>query len=162
MPREEPTPLDRALRLLAVRDHSVHDLTRKLTARGVAPDDAAAAIARLHELGYLNDDRLATAEVARLVAAGYGPLHVRQRMRRAGFDAAAVEALIAAHVAEGAVRAACARAFQKRFGASFVPKDAKERARVLRFLFGRGFESDDVRAVMAGGPGAAWDDDYSA
>ncbi|HSX65164.1 MAG TPA: recombination regulator RecX, partial [Pseudoxanthomonas sp.] len=39
--QQEQTPVQRALGLLTRREHSRKELTRKLTARGVAGDDAA-------------------------------------------------------------------------------------------------------------------------
>ena len=48
-----------ALKLLAGRAHSAGELREKLRRRAASPADADAAIARLKDLGYLNDQRFA-------------------------------------------------------------------------------------------------------
>lgn len=57
--RPEPTPVQRALGLLVRREHSRKELSRKLAARGVPPDEAGAAIDKLAADGWQDDARFA-------------------------------------------------------------------------------------------------------
>ena len=54
-PRSEVDALDRALRLLGSRPHATAELRRKLRQRGYESAEIEAALARLQELGYLDD-----------------------------------------------------------------------------------------------------------
>ena len=92
----EPTPrrpaysrlLDRAVRILAVRDHSEQELRRKLAApvmgkNGPEEIDATAedyerVIAWCYEHQYLDDDRFIARFIASRSRKGYGPARIRQ------------------------------------------------------------------------------------
>ena len=75
--------LDRAVRILAVRDHSEQELRRKLAApimgkNGPEEIDATAedyerVIAWCHEHGYLDDSRFVARFIASRSRKGYGP-----------------------------------------------------------------------------------------
>lgn len=80
--------LDRAVRILAVRDHSEQELRRKLAApimgkNGPEEIDATAedyerVIARCHEHGYLDDSRFVARFIASRSRKGYGPARICQ------------------------------------------------------------------------------------
>lgn len=80
--------LDRAVRILAVRDHSEQELRRKLAApimgkNGPEEIDATAedyerVIARCHEHGYLDDSRFVARFIASRSRKGYGPARIRR------------------------------------------------------------------------------------
>src|SRR3546814_9963866 len=58
--RLEPSPAQRALGLLVRREHSRKELANKLAARGVAREDAEAAVERMAAEGWQDDARFAT------------------------------------------------------------------------------------------------------
>ncbi|MDP5102689.1 MAG: RecX family transcriptional regulator [Erythrobacter sp.] len=97
-------------------------LARKLKERGVAEDDDGrsvpidipALVARLVELGYVDDDAYARARARDLGARGYGGRRVEQVLRFAGVD----EGLRQAHAPGEAAsrRAAALMAQKKRLG----------------------------------------------
>lgn len=96
----EPTPrrpaysrlLDRAVRILAVRDHSEQELRRKLAApvmgkNGPEEIDATAedydrVIAWCYEHQYLDDDRFIARFIASRSRKGYGPARIRQELNQ--------------------------------------------------------------------------------
>lgn len=78
--RVEQTPVQRALGLLVRREHSRLELTRKLTARGIEAEDAAAAVEKLNDAGWQDEARFAHGLVRSRAAAGYGPLHIRAEL----------------------------------------------------------------------------------
>jgi regulatory protein len=56
-----------AIRILALRDHSVGELKTKLLRRGITSDNVAAVIKTLRERGYLDDQKYALAYAERVV-----------------------------------------------------------------------------------------------
>jgi regulatory protein len=141
----------RALRCLAMREHSRAELERKLArhADDSPEDPAAPRIARvLDELvarGLLDEQRAAEALVS-AQARRFGGLKLRQNLRARGVDAAAAEAALAG-VSGGELARALA-VWQRRFGQ--LATDPTERARQARFLAGRGFATDVIRRIVSG------------
>src|SRR3546814_4748731 len=72
--RPEPSPAQRALGLLVRREHSRKELANKLAARGVAREDAEAAVERMAAEGWQDDARFATSLARMRAGAGYGPI----------------------------------------------------------------------------------------
>jgi regulatory protein len=146
----------RALRYLAMREHSRAELARKL-ARHVedSPGDPAdariqRALDELAERGLLDEQRAADALVT-AQAARFGALKLRQSLRTRGVGAE--EAALALAAVEGTELDRARAVWRRRFGpgnagpASVSPAD---RARQARFLAGRGFSGDVIRRVVRG------------
>lgn len=140
---------ERALGLLARREHSRAELARKLAEHGEA-DEIAALLDRLEQSGLLSDARYADA-----LAHQRGGKHGSRRLAHELREKGVADALIASTVAHAAEYdlAAARTVWLKKFGAA--PADARERARQYRFLLGRGFPPEVVRRVVGaagGGP----------
>jgi regulatory protein len=134
-----------AVELLARREHSRSELTRKLGARGFPDDVTAAVLDDLEQSGKLADARFTDTFVRSRVAKGQGPKRIRAGLAQRGIgDAAADEVLRGAEVDWLETIRAVRR---KRFGAD-LPRDYAERARQARFLQYRGFSSDQIRAAL--------------
>jgi regulatory protein len=134
-----------ALDLLARREHSRRELTRKLAARGFPDDIAASALDGLERSGALAEARFTETFVRSRVARGQGPARIRAELAQRG---------VADDDVEGALRGAgvdwlaTIRAVRrKRFGPE-LPRDFRERARQARFLEYRGFGSAQIRAAL--------------
>ncbi|RMG31544.1 MAG: regulatory protein RecX [Gammaproteobacteria bacterium] len=137
-----------ALRLLARREHARAELARKLLARGHAAEAVAAVLDRLEAEGSLSEARFAETYARSRAERGYGPLRIRQELRRHGIDEARIEAALAALEIDWAARAR--ELCRKRFGPE-PPRDWKARARRLRYLQNRGFDPDFLRDFEAEG-----------
>lgn len=134
-----------ALDLLARREHSRRELTRKLSARGFPDDVIAPVLDELERAGSLADARFTDSFVRSRVAKGQGPQRIRAELAQRGIaDAAADEVLRGADVDWLTTIRAVRR---KRFGAD-LPSDYTERARQARFLQYRGFNSEQIRAAL--------------
>lgn len=135
---------ERALNLLARREHSRAELARKLGAYGAA-DDIESLLDALEREGLLSEARYVEA-LAHAHAGRYGSLRLRQVLREKGVD----EVLVAQAVdsARGDDLAACQAVWRKRFGA--LPADLKEKSRQYRFLLSRGFPAEVVTRVLGG------------
>jgi len=143
-PRPEPTPAQRALGLLVRREHSRKELVRKLRGRGVEPEAADAAAARMAGEGWQDDARFAEWLVRSRAATGYGPLHVRAELGTHGLDREAVA--IAMDSYEGDWRANARALVCRRFGEA-GPQDLAQRRKAADLLARRGFDADTIRAA---------------
>jgi len=88
MPRQptEKTPRQRALECLDRRDYSRKELQRKLTEKGVSPEEAAEAVEYLVSLGFVDDARYAALVLRQYAGKGYGKNRVRMELQRRGLD----------------------------------------------------------------------------
>jgi regulatory protein len=69
-------PLATAVRLLARRDHSEWELRSKLKQRGFLPEEVDEALIRVKDEGYINDERMKTHAIEKLVREKHYGLHV--------------------------------------------------------------------------------------
>ncbi|MGH8031727.1 MAG: regulatory protein RecX [Luteimonas sp.] len=158
--RHEITPSQRALGLLARREHSRKELAAKLTAKGVAADEADQAVRRMTAEGW-QDDRRFAASLARLrMAHGYGPIRIRAELGSHRLDeqviAFALKTLDAA--GEGDWPAIARDLVRRRYGkAVAVAADPRLRRKAADFLIRRGFDGDSVRFAMSSNPHDACD-----
>jgi regulatory protein len=134
-----------ALNLLARREHSRRELTRKLAARGFPDDVIAPVLDELVRSGSLADARFTDSFVRSRVAKGQGPQRIRAELAQRGIsDTEADEVLRGTDVDWLATIRAVRR---KRFGPE-PPRDFAERARQARFLQYRGFDGEQIRAAL--------------
>lgn len=139
---------DRALNLLARREHSRAELARKLAPHG-DPEEVAILLDGLEQEQLLSNARFAES-LAHARAGRHGSLRLKADLRARGVP----ETVIGQVMAEAKERdlAAARAVWDKKFGQP--PRDGAERARQMRFLASRGFPTEVVRRVL----GAAEDD----
>lgn len=142
--RPEPTPTQRALGLLVRREHSQKELTRKLTARGVEPNDAQAAISKLREAGWQDDSRFAETLVRSRAAAGFGPVRIRAELGMHGLGREATSRALEDF--DGGWAEKARDLVRRRFGPA-VADDLALRRKAADFLIRRGFDAASVRAA---------------
>ena len=82
--------------LLVRREHSRPELARKLAARGVAADEAAAAIDKMTAAGWQDDTRFAISLARTRAGSGYGPLRIRAELATHRLAPEAIAAAFAA------------------------------------------------------------------
>jgi len=140
--RPEQTPLQRALGLLVRREHSRRELGRKLVARGIAPEQAQAAVERLASEGWQDDERFAESLVRGRANGGYGPLHIRAELGTHGLDSEAIAAAMDSY--EGDYLENARSLVQRRFGDN-GPQDLPQRRKAADLLARRGFDGDTIR-----------------
>lgn len=151
--RRESTPAQRALGLLVRREHSRQELTRKLQARGIAQEEAIAAVDRMSQAGWQDDRRFACALARTRAGAGYGPLRIRAELAGHGLDGAAVEAAFAALAASGEDDwTSRARAQVERRHGAPEKLDLGRQRKAADFLLRRGFDGDCIRAALRSNP----------
>jgi len=139
-------PKTQALKLLVRREHSALELKRKLTARGIAPDEAAAAVEHAAAEGWQNDGRYAGMLVRTRVANGFGPVRIEAELEVAGVPAEQIRAALDDAAVDWRELAIAVHA--KKFGA--LPRTSAERAKHYRYLQGRGFDSAQISSALKG------------
>ncbi len=150
--RDGEAARERALRLLARREHTRRELTGKLGQRGFDGEVIRHTLDDLEAEGLLDERRFAEGFVRSRLDRGQGPLRIRRELSHRGVDGAVAEEVLGEAGVDWRARAREARA--RRFG-SAVAADRREVARQARFLEQRGFTPDQIRAALSG----AWDDD---
>ncbi len=170
-PTPKPSIKARALRHLARREHSRAELERKLTAqlraderakqRGASqsPDHSSAgaheaetaeqvrlALDELAARGLLSDARAAESLLASQ-GRRFGSRRLKQTLQAKGLDPELVRHTVQQSRATEYERAQAL--WRRRFGQP--PADAKEQARQMRFLAGRGFDGDVIRRIISSG-----------
>ncbi len=161
-PAAERTPLERgkekALRLLAARPRTEAQIRERLARDGLA-EAAPAVVTWLLGLGYLDADAYARARARSLLAPGrLGPRLAERRLVTAGIDPARARRAVAEALRGDpdespgweAAEAELARtlALRRTDGAPLDGLDEKARARLARFLLGRGFSGRAVARVL--------------
>jgi regulatory protein len=142
-PKHEMSLPARALKLLALREHTRLELGRKLTRYTEDEAEIARVLDDFERRGWLSEAR-AAAQIVAVRRGRFGAQRIRQEMRQKGIaDAAVAEALPGLRA--GDLEAARA-VWQKRFGTP--PQTMAERAKQVRFLQGRGFELETIRRVL--------------
>ncbi len=135
----------RALRYLAMREHSRAELANKLAAHVEEGDDLDAMLSELESKGFISAERVVDS-VIHTKAARFGARRVAQELRHKGVDADLI-----ANAMDRLRSTELQRArdvWQRRFGAQ--PATPQERAKQMRFLASRGFWGDVVRQVLQG------------
>ncbi|MBK7860143.1 MAG: regulatory protein RecX [Archangiaceae bacterium] len=136
------TAFDTAVKLLEGRPKSRARLEAALVQRGFAARDIAQALARVTELGYLDDRRHAEARARAGVAEGRSVPDVERRLEAEGIDPA-----LAAEVTEAVAREA---GYDELSAArALVQRRKVSGAKAARLLASRGF-SDDVVETVSG------------
>jgi regulatory protein len=135
---------DKALGLLARREHSARELKTKLALRGHAAPEAGAAIDRLKAQTYQDDDRFGASLARKRAAQGYGPRRIQAELKSHGLGDAAIRAAIAAVEIDWHTSAA---AQLRRHAGNAPASDHAERSKRAQFLLRRGFDAATVRAV---------------
>jgi regulatory protein len=131
----------RAVRLLARREHTRAELARKLAPHGTQ-DEIDNVLNELARTGLQSDARFAESYV-RAQAARLGAARLRQTLRQKGVAGELAEEHVAGLPDElGRVRAV----WMKKFAAP--PADAREWAKQARFLQGRGFSAETIRKLL--------------
>jgi len=131
----------RAIRLLARREHSRAELKRKLAAHGTE-EEIANVLTQLETEGLLSDARAAGAYL-RAHAGRFGTARLRQDLRSRGLDPELADVDLADLGSElERARAVWARKFPA------APGNAREWARQARFLQSRGFATEIIRKLL--------------
>ena len=134
---------ERALGLLARREHSRAELARKLEQAGFFAADIAPLLDGFEAKKWLSDQRFAESYVADHRARA-GSVKLAYDLRQRGVSDSIIDAVLSENRDSELERAR--EVWHKKFGSP--PGDAAETARHIRFMHSRGFTSDVIRRVI--------------
>jgi len=139
-----------ALRLLAGRDYSAVALRRKLVEREFSAEDSDAAVARLEEDGWINDQRFAERFAEHAVSSGkfYG-IRLRQEMQRRGLPPEIIDQALRQITEDHDQTAVLREIVAKRYpDFSFQTSDEKEKRKIIGYLQRRGYGFSSIIQVL--------------
>lgn len=138
---------DRALRLLARREHTRAELARKLSAYCEDPGELERVLEDLEQRGWISERRVVE-QIVHARRPRYGARRIERDLRQKGVTddavAAAVDGLKAGEFE------AAREVWRRKFGGG-QPRRPADRARQVRFLQGRGFDLEVILKVIKGG-----------
>ena len=140
--------IELAVGMLARRPLSEGEVARRLARKGVAEGEIPAVLARLRELGLVEDAALCR-RLARSYQEDrrYGPAKIAWKLAARLFPRELVEDALREVASPGAVAEAAAIALRKKFREG-IPPGREGAAKAYRFLAGRGFPPDACRAAV--------------
>lgn len=146
---------ERAMKLLARREHSRTELWRKLERATDAVEALGEALDELAAEAWQSDARFAESFSRQRIEAGYGPLRIRAELEQRGVpgDSEALTALAEEDWSRMAMEQR-----ERRFGTQ-LPGDWKEKGRQGRFLAQRGYSRSHIEKALAAAPGGDWQSD---
>ena len=144
----KPTPesgdlRERALRLLARREHSRAELARKLDQAGFVASDIQLLLDEFEQRNWLSDRRFAESYVADHRARA-GSVKLAYDLRQRGVRGDVIEAVLGDN-RDGELERA-REVWQKKFGAP--PADAAEKSKQIRFMLSRGFAQEIIQKTL--------------
>ena len=134
---------ERALRLLARREHSRFELARKLAQAGFAHHDIEAMLDEFEDKNWLSDRRFAESYVADHRARA-GSVKLAYELRQRGVSETVIEDVLGKNRDSELERAR--EVWRKKFSAP--ASSASEIARQMRFLQNRGFTAEVIRKAL--------------
>jgi regulatory protein len=140
--RPGPSIKARALRLLALREHTRTELAQKLARHDPAPEELCQALDDLEAKGFISEARVVDS-VLHTRATRLGAQRVRRELQLKGVGAPALaEAMQRLQDTE---EARAREVWRKKFGQPAA--SIQEQARQIRFLLSRGFAAEVVRRI---------------
>lgn len=134
-----------AMDLLARREHGFFELERKLSVR-FPREMVVAVLTRLQQERLQSDERFVESYVYSRRQRGFGPLRIRSELLQKGLESE----LITQHLQcyQDDWTALVRKIKEQKFGTG-QPASARERARQIRFLTGRGFSLEQIYSLFS-------------
>ena len=136
---------DKAIELLARREHSRYELHHKLRSREFPSDEIEVCLEQLEQEKLLSDERFAEAYVRMRGRNGFGPVRIRCELNGRGIgDELASCALSAAGIDWlDSIR----KVYEKKYSLE-MSADFAEQAKRLKFLSYRGFTGEQIKTFL--------------
>lgn len=136
---------DRAIRLLASREHSRQELRLKLASKSQSGELLERVLDSLENDGLQSDTRFLEHYLNTRKRKGFGPLRIRQELAQKGIPPEMIRDWVDDR--DPAWDVLMAEVAERKFG-SALPADFRDAARRARFLEYRGFPPDRIRGFL--------------
>ena len=135
-----------AIYSLAMREHSRHELKNKLLKKEyVEGVDLEKLLDELEASDYLSDKRFAESFIRARVSRGQGKLKILNELKQRGVNGALINTSMQKSEVDWFSLASQIR--ERKFG-ELIPVEYKQKAKQMRFLSGRGFDSEMIRYAV--------------
>ncbi|MBI3188172.1 MAG: regulatory protein RecX [Gammaproteobacteria bacterium] len=141
-----PPVKDRALGLLARREHSAVELKRKLQQKGYNSSDIDTELLQLQRDGSLSDRRFTEAYVNMRMNRGYGPMRILAELRDRGIPAELANEYLNQELLDW--HAVLSRQYTKKY-AGIPIADHQDKSKRIAYLQARGFRLDLIFEVLS-------------
>ena len=131
---------------LARREYGQCELAQKLIAAGFESVTATATVEQLTGEGLQDDRRFIESFAQSRIDQGKGPVRICQELGERGLNAGMIDEVLEDIAEDWCALAGLVR--DKKFGPD-LPREFKEKARQMRFLKYRGFESGHIQAAVS-------------
>lgn len=135
-----------AINIITRRDHAKAELSQKLSQRGFPLELIQPVIERCSDQGYLDDQRFAASFIRGKINKGHGLNRIRNEIRFKGVSEHHFNNALTELAPDWFEQAKLS--YQKKFRDSEIT-DYKDRQKRQRYLFQRGFDSEQVRYAMS-------------
>ena len=132
-----------ALTLVGRRSYSGKSLYEKLLQKGYDDDNSKAAVARLLELGYVNDEKYALSYAKYLSDKGKGELAVRKELEEKGISKDLINKALSSLKTQEEPYEQIIKTIKSKFK-NFNANNAGEARRAANYFLRRGFSSEDI------------------
>jgi regulatory protein len=145
MPVKAMPVKDRALGLLARREHSAAELKRKLQQKGYASADIDVGVSQLLLDGSVSDRRFTEAYVNMRMNRGYGPMRIMAELRERGIAAELANEYLNQETLDW--YAVLNRQYIKKYAGAPIT-DHQDKSKRIAYLQARGFRLDLIFDVL--------------
>ncbi len=142
---ERQEALQQAYDCLARREHSRKELAHKLARCCADAEVIEALLMMLVNKGLQSDERFTESFVHHNINKGQGPNKIAQALRQRGIEQCLIEQYLTSEAIDWLSLAAAARV--KKYGEA-IPVGYKNKARQSRFLYSRGFSSEQISQLL--------------
>ena len=138
--------MNSAIYSLAMREHSRQEIYKKISRKEFSEGvDINLLLDELEENNYLNEQRFTESFIRSRAQRGQGLLKISNELRQRGINSELINQGLSELDIDWYKLASEQR--MKKFGEN-IPEDYKEKARQMRFLSGRGFDSEIIRSII--------------
>ncbi len=139
-----PSVKEKAIALLARREHSQLELRKKLQLRGFAENEIQSTLEWVKNKGYQDEARFCDSYIRQRISAGFGPVRIQKELVERGVSKHLLEASEPWQSADW--QGQIERLVQRRFDTPCQSRHEYQKR--ARFLMGRGFTIDQIIQVL--------------
>jgi regulatory protein len=147
------TPFETAVAMLSRRPYSVAELRRALEKKFPDSSDVPEVLARLRQLGYLDDAKFAEAYASSLARVrNYGQHRIRRELKSKLVDYRVIDRAVDNAYTSVSERELLERAIDKKIRTLRKPMTRAKLASLCQSLIRRGFRADDIMRTIRSRP----------
>jgi len=136
---------ERAMDLLARREHSRDELFKKLVLKGYSSEEITPVVNQLREEGLQDDVRFTEIYISYRANAGFGPCRITMELQERGIDDPLIDRFMWTETLDW--QSLLKTVWQGKFN-EFVEFGTKDYAAQVRFLMQRGFDPERIHQLL--------------